>query len=289
MNTKKIISLSFLILVFFIIETTAASAKDFLFVGQDYPPFNYLDGKAIKGGTVDVIKIVCGRLKHRCGFQVGVPLARALDMFKKNQVDGFLSLVPSEERKAFAIFSAPIAYSNQSYMILENKNIPEQNQIEKLDGWTVGGVRESFSIKTAKEHQDTLKSQGKALNIVEEIDNKTVVKKLLSGRYGTKGTVIAGTEEGLKFYVRQENPNAKLQRLYKVETLSFVLAFSKKKYESESRIVNEFNVEIEKLRKSGELAKILDHYNLKTSTRKGIDDKQINPDPHLKTRAFLFY
>lgn len=267
MNTKKIISLSFLILGFFIIETSTASAKDFLFVGQDYPPFNYLDGKAIKGGTVDVIKVVCNRLKHRCGFRVGVPLARALDTFKKNQVDGFLSLVPSEERKSFAIFSTPIAYSNQSYMILENKNIPEQNQIEKLDGWTVGGVRESFSIKTAKEHQETLKGQGKALNIVEEIDNKTVVKKLLSGRYGSKGSVIAGTEEGLKFYVKQENPKAKLQRLYKVETLSFVLAFSKEKYESQTAIVEEFSAEIEKLRKSGELAKILKPYSLKGSAK----------------------
>lgn len=99
MNIKKI-SLSFFMLSFFVIKPSAASAKDFLFVGQDYPPFNYLEGKEVKGGTVDVIKVVCNRLKHRCGFRVGVPLARALDMFKKNQVDGFLSLVPSEERKS---------------------------------------------------------------------------------------------------------------------------------------------------------------------------------------------
>lgn len=96
-NIKTVIS--FFIISLFTVNHKAL-AKEFLFVGQDYPPFNYLDGKDIKGGTVDVLKIVCSRLKHRCGFRVGVPLARALDMFKKNQVDGFLSLVPSEERKS---------------------------------------------------------------------------------------------------------------------------------------------------------------------------------------------
>ena len=56
MNTKK----KLLVLVFsflgFIIETSAASAKDFLFVGQDYPPFNYLDGKTIKGVPLTLLK-----------------------------------------------------------------------------------------------------------------------------------------------------------------------------------------------------------------------------------------
>ena len=53
----------------------------------------------------------------------------------------------------------------------------------------------------------------------------------------------------------QENPSAKLQGLYKVETLSFVLAFSWEKYESQSAIVDEFSAEIEKLRKKWRLAK----------------------------------
>ena len=60
-------------------------------------------------------------------------------------------------------------------MILENKNIPEQNQIEKirwLDSWRRSWV---FQYKDRQRASGNTENQ-RFLNIVEEIDNKTVVK-----------------------------------------------------------------------------------------------------------------
>ncbi len=244
---SKYLSLSLALLV-----STSALAKDLMFVGQEYPPFNWSEGTEVKGGMVDVLKKACEKLKYNCKFGI-VPLARAINMLEEGTTDGVMSLIPNAERAVFSNFSPPIVMSNLGYYGAKGKVKPV-GSLKELEGWTVGAVRASSSLKMALEHQKQVKS----LNVVEEVNNETLVKKLQGNRYGDKGAIIGG--DAVLGY-EAKKLNLEMALVFNGDAQGFTTAFSKKSVDAQT--LAELNKTLDAMKKSGETKAILDKFSLR--------------------------
>ncbi len=241
------------LLVALCVLATPVAAKDLSFVGQDYPPFNWNEGGEVKGGMVEVMKKACEKLKHNCKFGI-VPLARAMQMLEEGSVDGVLSLIPNADRAKFSNFSPTLVVSNLSYFGAKGK-AKKVGGLNDLEGWTVGAVRASSSLKLAVANQKQLKN----MTVVEEVNNETLIKKLQGDRYGDKGAIIGG-DAVLEFEAKKAKLD--LELILGGEAQGFTTAFSKKSVDAAT--FAELTKTLEAMKKSGEVKAILDKFSLKT-------------------------
>ncbi len=232
---------------------TPAMAKDLSFVGQDYPPFNWNEGGEVKGGMVEVMKKACEKLKYTCKFSI-VPLARAMQMLEEGTADGVLSLIPNADRAKFAHFLPTIVLSNLSYFGAKGK-VKKVGSLNDLEGWTVGAVRASSSLKMALANQKQLKN----MTVVEEVNNETLIKKLQGDRYGAKGAILGG-DAVLEYEAKKVKLD--LELVLSGEAQGFTTAFSKKSVDAAT--FAELTKTLEGMKKSGEVKVILEKFSLKT-------------------------
>lgn len=233
--------------------STPALAKDLSFLGQDYPPLNWVEAGEVKGGMFEVMNKACEKLKHNCKFSI-VPLARAMKMLEAGTTDGVMSLIPNAERAVYANFSPVIVTTNLTYFGLKGK-VKKVDSLRDLEGWTVGAVRASTSLKIAIENQKQIKS----MTIVEESHNKQMILKLQAGRYGEKGAIF-GAEAVLEYEAKKHQ--VELEAILIDTSQGFTTAFSKKNVDAQ--IFDDFARTLEAMKKSGEMKLILDKFNLKT-------------------------
>lgn len=236
-----------------LLVATPAMAKDLSIVGQEYPPFNWSEGGEVKGGMVEVMKKACEKLKVNCKFGI-VPLARAVKMLEEGTADGVMSLIPNAERATYANFSPTLVVSNLAYFGAKGKAKPV-SALKDLEGWTVGAVRASSSLKIALENQKQVKN----MTVVEEVNNETLVKKLQADRYGDKGAIIGGDA-----VLAYEAKKAKLDLALVLngEAQGFATAFSKKSVDAAS--FAELTKTLDAMKKSGEVKTILDKFGLRS-------------------------
>lgn len=238
-----------------LLVATPAMAKDLSFVGQEYPPFNWSEGGEVKGGMVDVLKKACEKLKHTCKFSI-VPLARAVQMLEDGGVDGVMSLIPNADRAKFANFSPTVVVSNLAYFGVKGKT-KKVSSLKDMEGWTIGAVRASSSLKLAVENQ----KQVKGMTVVEEVNNETLIKKLQGERYGDKGAIMGG-DAVLDYEAKKAK--LELELVLNGEAQGFTTAFSKKSVDAST--LAEFNKTLEAMKKSGEVKTILSKFSLKTDS-----------------------
>ena len=238
-----------------LLVATPAMARDLSFVGQEYPPFNWIEGGEVKGGMVEVLKKACEKLKHTCKFSI-LPLARAVQMLEDGSADGVMSLIPNADRAKFANFSPTVVVSNLGYFGVKGKT-RKLNSLKDMEGWTVGAVRASSSLKLAIENQ----KQVKGMTVVEEVNNETMVKKLQGDRYGDKGAIMGG-DAVLDYEAKKAK--LELELVLNGEAQGFTTAFSKKSVDAATPA--EFNKTLEAMKKSGEVKTILGKFSLKTDS-----------------------
>ena len=244
--------MTFAKLLMIFLVSTPAMAKDFSFVGQEYPPFNWTEGGEVKGGMIDVMKKACEKLKYNCKFAIA-PLPRGIKMLEDGEVDGVMSLIPSAERKVFANFSPTIVVSNTAYFGVKGK-VAKLNDAKDLDGWTIAGVRASASFSFSKEQLKQVKN----VNFVEEVNTDVLVKKLKAGRYGEKAALVGG-DAVLEHEAKQEK--LELDMVLNGKSQGFATAFSKKSVDAQT--LAEFTKTIDGMKKSGEMKTILEKFSLK--------------------------
>jgi polar amino acid transport system substrate-binding protein len=238
-----------------LVVATPAMAKDLSFVGQEYPPFNWVDGGEVKGGMVEVLKKACEKLKHNCKFSI-LPLARAVKMLEDGSADGVMSLIPNADRAKYANFSPTIVVSNLAYFGVKGKT-KKVGSLKDMEGWTIGAVRASSSLKLATENQKQVKS----MTVIEEVNNETLIKKLQGDRYGDTGAIMGG-DAVLDYEAKKAKLD--LELVLNGEAQGFTTAFSKKSVDAAT--LAEFNKTLEAMKKSGEVKTILTKFALKTDS-----------------------
>lgn len=225
------------------------------FIMQEYEPFNWTENGQVYGGMYEVTKMICHRMKISCSFEA-LPMKRVISMLEEGSTHGVLSLIENSNRASFTILSDPIIDSKMSYFSL-NDSFKKVTSLSQLKGGKVGVVETSSAEKLVEKHREQIKD----LTIVPETGLQVVMNKLLMKRYGEKGLVFAN-EDVFRFSLRkQKTTNVKVVFSEKPE--KFRIGFSKKSVSND--FVKNFNIQIKKLRKSGELSKILRSYHLKMS------------------------
>lgn len=241
------------LLILGLLLTSNLYAKDYKFSGQDYPPFNYMEnGKAV-GAMVDIVGAICAITKDNCTVEI-MPLKRAMTLLESGEHNAVLSLLKNPERDAFANFSPSIIKMDNIYVTTNDK--PSISSVAELKGWNIGAVASTASFKIASAHA---KEAGDGTKVTEDADNETVVKKIASGRYGDKGAIIIN--EAVLAFLTKKNSITNLKKLFVAKSDDYGIYFSKKSVDQAS--FDKFSAAIEQIKKNGELAKILNKYNVK--------------------------
>ena len=102
------------------------------------------------------------------------------------------------------------------------------------------------------------------MTVTDEKDTETMVKKLMSGRYGSKkdgsSGAIIGSIDVMNYWAKKEK-NEELEPILAIESNQFGVMFSKKKFSKED--LESFAKATETLKKSGAIKKILIPYSFK--------------------------
>ncbi len=232
--------------IFTLLISTVVLAKPVKFVAQDSPPFNFLDGKTVKGASYEIMTKVCEKLKWTCEMEI-IPQKRGLAMAEAGEVDGVWGLIQIAEREKYLTHSATTWTSNLSYMGISGVTAPVKSS-DDLKGFTVAGVRASASYKKAEE----LKEKIKDLKLVEVNNYIDAYKALFENSYGPKGVVVSSDDVG--FYIAKQKNFTKLTTIFAAEKVQYKVGFSKK---SDPKLVADFNKTVDDMRNSGELKTIL--------------------------------
>ena len=231
--------------------SASAIAKTIKFAAQDSPPFNYLDGKTVKGASIDIMKKVCEKLKWTCELEI-IPQKRGLAMAEAGEIDGVWGILQIPEREKYLTHSVPTWTSNLNYMGIKGVTAPVTKP-EELKGFTIAGVRASAAFKKAEE----IKSKATDVKLVEVNTYPDAFKALFENSYGPKGVVISYDDVGN--FLAKQNKFDKLITVFNAEQVQFRVGFSKK---SDAQLVTDFNKTIEAMRASGELKAILAPYSM---------------------------
>ena len=73
----------------------------------DWPPFDFAEDGEPKGYSIDFIKLIGGKTGLNFEFINGYSWAELLDMFKAGEIDIMPVIVPTEQRKAYTLFTTP--------------------------------------------------------------------------------------------------------------------------------------------------------------------------------------
>ncbi len=232
--------------------STAATAKPVKFTAQDSPPFNFMDGKEVKGASAAIMKAACAKLKWTCELEI-VPQKRGLAMAEAGEIDGVWGLIQIAEREKYLTHSAQVWTSNLAYMGIKGVTATVAKP-EDMKGFTISGVRASAAYKKAEE----LKTRVPDIKLIETNTYPEAFKSLFENTYGPKGVVVSYEDVG--YYLAKQSKFDKLQTVVVQEQVQFKVGFSKK---SDPKMVEDFNKTVEEMRKNGELKAALDPYGMK--------------------------
>jgi polar amino acid transport system substrate-binding protein len=241
-----------LVLLMLVTLSFSTHAKDLKFFGQDYPPFNYLDGAKATGALPEILKAACTITKDTCTVEVQ-PLKRALSLLETGEANGVVALLKNTDRDAIAIFSEPLIKSDMVYASL--KTTADVKSTNEFKGWTLAAVAGSASAKIAL----AVTKENEGSKLVEDSDNDTVIKKMSAGRYGEKSAIIIN--EDVMSYLSKKNSISNLKKLFTAKSDEFGIYFSKKSMDQAS--IDKLNNAFSELKKNGDLAKILTKFGLK--------------------------
>ncbi|HEY4079677.1 MAG TPA: transporter substrate-binding domain-containing protein [Burkholderiaceae bacterium] len=235
-----------------------ASAQDtaaWHFVTEPFPPYTYeLAGRGA-GPMVDVLNTVCARLKQACRVDV-MPWRRALAMAVNGEVDGVFTVADTPERRAVLYVSAPVVEAQYAFFALAG-NPFEFSRPNDLSGRTVGVYGPSATSSTL---QSLL--GGKEADMVIEIDNRTVLRKLRAGRYGPDGLALVN-ERVAQDLIERESLSG-LRQAGTTTPFSYHFGFSRKHFDAAN--VTRFDQVVDDLCRSGRLQDLLNAYGMRAPT-----------------------
>lgn len=171
----------------------AARAADagMLFLMQDYPPFVINDGGRASGPYVDIVLRACSLVGRDCTLKF-IPWRRAQWDVEHGQADGLFVVLRTPEREAKYYFSPPIISTTFAFFVRDTSGL-KYTEPQDAAGWTLGVFGPSGSSHMMTSLADTMHPRPQ---VIFEIDQLTVLKKLQVGRYGERGAGFVNADLG---------------------------------------------------------------------------------------------
>jgi polar amino acid transport system substrate-binding protein len=236
-----VLGLSFLCFV-----SRVAVAETWTMVSEDdVPPFVFLDKGHKAGLDVDLV----GAVLHEAGVDAehrGVPWNRVLQMLDRSKVDMGFPFVASPEYSARYILVGPIRLGRSALVGVAGTRI-EFKEFSDLKRFVVATVQ-GYAYSPEFDHAAGLRKDQTATSQL------LLLKKLIAER----DDLIAGDADTLKALAEREGLTRRIAFLpHLVEQAPRYVAFPKDRADKAER----FRVALERVRASGKLDRILDHWH----------------------------
>lgn len=241
-----------LVLIFILsVISTESQAKTLRLVTLEYPPYEFTQNGQLKGLAVNVIKRTFKEMGQPITIEV-LPWARAMRYIKEGSRDAVFTAFKNPERERFADFSNQVLMQQAvSLFVRKDSKINYDGDLRKLNEHSLGVVRKiSYGLKL-----DTA-IENKTFKRVEEANEGTQNFGLLLNR---RVDMVASTKYGGYHILKKlERENEVKELPISIQNLPSYIAFSKVKKLTKLR--DEFDLTLAKLKESGEYQKIIDDF-----------------------------
>ena len=166
---KRLLLLALLALPCF---SASASAQTVAFVTEEYAPFNYRDGKVIKGATVEQVQKVMADIGVDYTLEL-VPWARAYGMAQTTPMTCVFATAHNSTRDPLFKWIEPLLV-DRNILITKTGSGVKADTLDEAKQYTVGTQREDYTETTLKEKGFT------KLDVASDFN--ATLRKLLSGR-----------------------------------------------------------------------------------------------------------
>ncbi|MBZ9791249.1 transporter substrate-binding domain-containing protein [Rhizobium sp. 3T7] len=152
--------------------STQAIAAGVILATEEYPPFSYRDGKAIKGASVEQVEKV---MKDAgIDYQIAMmPWARAYNLAQTTPMSCVFTTAHSETRDPMFKWVEPLLVDRNILITRSGSGVTAKN-LEEARQYTVGTQREDYTEVTLKENGFT------KLDVATDFN--ATLRKLLNGR-----------------------------------------------------------------------------------------------------------
>jgi len=234
-------------------------------MAYEYRPYMYEENNKIKGIVIDVVKEVFRRMDQPISIRF-VTWTNALRNIKSGNFDALTLIYKNKEREKYGDYSTAVLIPQEmTFFVRNDSKITFDGDLEKLKNYKIGVIR-GFSYGPIF---DAAVANG-VLKVDKTRSLKQNVSKLLVGRYDIlidgKYVVLdeltaINKKEANSIVKKMSNTKYKyaLKKLTpSIETMLAYMMFSKKN--KLTKIRDEFDLTLMKMKKEGSYQKILESY-----------------------------
>lgn len=208
------------VIVISLSTVSTVSAENFRIMTEEYPPFNYTEGRKILGLSTEVVLELAKRVGHHTDIEV-LPWARAYGLIQKKDGMILYSMTRTEQRENLFKWVGPVA-SNKWVLFARKGN-----------GVTVGSLEDAKKVGKIGTYRDDaaelfLKEQG-LTNLESVWNDEQNVPKLIAGRISLW---IVGELQGFH-RARIKGMEEQLEKVFEVLDTQLYIAFSRNTSDAE--------------------------------------------------------
>ncbi len=248
-----------LILVLFIslLLFDSAHAVELKFGSQNFPPFCFEENGKSVGPAVEILQAMCASAKVTCQTPV-LPWRRAQRDAESGALDGIFVIKRTPERAAHFTFSDPFVRSTYSFYTMPSSKWRYKASTD-LDGMNIGVYGPSGTSSTLQE----LVGLSNNATVQIDINNQSVLNKLIAGHYGEKGII----------FINKDVANALIKSdglagfRFAGDGVHFEYTFAFSKKSPNAAYFAALNHGLRNLKKSGKLKVILAKYGLEVARK----------------------
>ncbi|MEW9899581.1 transporter substrate-binding domain-containing protein [Chitinivorax sp. PXF-14] len=225
----------------------SASAADLVAYTEEWPPYNYLDQGKVRGISTDLLRAMCSEAALDCRFEL-VPWARAYAMALNRPNTLVYTTARKPEREQSFTWIGPILPRATWVFGLRESDLGIKHY-EDLNHYRIGVVRSEASIS------DLLGKDVQADAMLQDSSDAAITLLLLRGVV----QAVVNTEVGMawELYKAGASPDRAVKLLPLSDQGAYYYALNLK---SDPAIATKLQDALEKLRKSGQLARIVAQY-----------------------------
>lgn len=234
-------------------SAAAAEAAPMSFVMQSFPPFAFEQDGRIQGPFPELVLEVCKAMNSSCKLAV-YPWRRALRLAESGAVDGILVVQKLSERENSFYLTQPVIRSSYGLYVPRDSGLQNLSPMQ-LPGYTIAAYGPSATSQAAS---DMLKLSA-ATELVMEIDNLTVLRKLAAQRYGAKGAAVVNVD--VANYLIKQDQLTQVRLVAEIRQIEYVIGLSKRSVSALQAM--RFDAALHRLMEDGTVKAIADKYEMR--------------------------
>lgn len=237
--------------------SASVHAQSMRFTAEPFPPFTFDEKGVVAGPVPEIVHATCAWLQIECELKM-YPWRRAYQLAERGRADGIFVLQRLPEREKDFYFTDAVIGSSFGVFAQTTSRL-RYSMPGDLDGYTVGVYGPSATSAAAEE----IVRAAFGANLVLEVDNPTVLKKLAGGRYGSHSAVVMNTDVGR--YLLNQNKITGIEFTGEVKKIEYTIGLSKRKLTQAQ--FERFNNAVRDLSQNGTIDAIVEKYGMTAPSR----------------------